>query len=93
MQATCNKCCNQPVHSASDQYVQMVLKETTILISSGIVAVLFSEVPVEMFRQAELLPAPFHRTWEWTPVNSRMFPHGFEEVKHDSTLQTGPVFS
>ena len=84
MQAICNKCCNQPVHSASDQYVQMVLKEKTILISSGIVAVLFSEMPVETFRQAELFLAPFHRTWEWTPVNSMMFPHGFEEVKHDS---------
>ena len=87
MQVTCNKCCNRPVHSASDQYIQMVLKEPTILISLGIVAMLFSEVPVEM------LLAPFHRTWEWTPVNSTMFPHGFEEVKHDSTLRAGPVCS
>ena len=93
MQATCNKFCNQPVHSTSDQYIQMVLKETTILISLGIVVVLFSEVPVEMFRQAELVLAPFHRTWKQTPVNSTMFPHGFEEVKPDSTLRAGPVYS
>ena len=77
MQVTCNKCCNQPVHSASDQYVQMVLKETTILISSGIVAMLFSEVPVETFSQAELLLAPFHRTLEWTPCKQHDVPSWF----------------
>ena len=62
MQVTCNKCCNQPVHSESDQHIQIL---HTILISLGIVAVLFSEVPVETFRQTELLLAPFHMTWEW----------------------------
>ena len=89
MQATCNKCYNQPVCSASDQHIQ----KRTILISLGIVAMLFSGVPVEMFRQAKLFFAPFHGTWEWIPVNSTMFPHGFKEVKHDSTLRAGPVSS
>ena len=71
----------------------MVLKEAHDLISSGIVAMLLPEVPVKTFWKAELFLAPINRTRECASVDSTMFPHGFEEIEHNSALQAGPVCS
>ena len=53
----------------------------------------FPKMPVQMFRQAELLLAPLHRTGKGTPVDSLVLFHGLEELEGDSTVRAGPVSS